>query len=65
MTCALYLNGRFNQTVVFKPTTTWASKKTGLNLPTGINTVQLISLQSTDGVLLDKFTVTYAGLFTT
>ena len=64
LTCALYLNGKFNQTVVFKPTTTWASKKTGLNLPTGINTVQLISLQTIDGVLLDKFTVTYAGIFT-
>jgi len=63
LTCQLYLNGKFNQTVVFKPTTTWSSKKTGLNLPTGINTVQLVSLQSTDGVFLDKYTVTYIGPF--
>jgi polygalacturonase len=64
VTCQLYLDGKFNQTLVFKPTTTWSSKKTGLNLPTGTNTVQLVSLQGTDGVFLDKFTVTYISPFT-
>jgi polygalacturonase len=61
MTCALYLNGKFNQTVVFKPTGTWSTKKTGLYLPVGTNTVQLVSLQGTDGVFLDRYTVTYIG----
>jgi len=63
LACDLYLNGKFNQTVVFKPTTTWNTKKTGVNLPIGTNTIQLISQQSTDGIFLDNYTVTYAGVY--
>ena len=42
MTCAIYVNCSFNQTVVFKPTSTWTTKKISVNLPTGTNTVQLV-----------------------
>ncbi len=60
LSCALYVNGTFNQTVVFKPTTAWSTKSTGLNLSAGSNTVQLVS-QSSDGIFLDHYTVTYIG----
>ena len=60
LSCALYVNGTFNQTVVFKPTTAWSTKSTGLNLSAGSNTVQLVS-QSSDGIFLDRYTITYIG----
>ena len=60
ISCTLNLNGMFNQTIVFKPTTGWNTKKTGLNLPTGTNTIELVSL-STNGIFLDRYIVTYIG----
>ena len=59
--CTLKLNGTFNQNVVFKPITGWSTKKTGLNLPTGSNTIELVSQKSTGGILLDRYTLTYIG----